>query len=90
MLWLGYLDLFYMNLILSNIRNYSIILFTDGEMTELQFGRDVLLPVAEEYLLEHSEEGGLALQFFVAGEVCQRLKEWGVMAELLKKLWWRE
>lgn len=45
-----------------------LVLFTDGEMTELQFGRDVLLPVAEEYLLEHSEEGGLALKFFVAGE----------------------
>ncbi|XP_045602041.1 nucleoredoxin [Procambarus clarkii] len=45
-----------------------LVLFTDGETTELQFGRDVLLPVAEEYLLEHSQEGGLALQFFVAGE----------------------
>lgn len=45
-----------------------LVLFTDGETTELQFGRDVLLPVAEEYLLEHSQEGSLALQFFVAGE----------------------
>ncbi|XP_068230508.1 nucleoredoxin-like [Palaemon carinicauda] len=45
-----------------------LVLFTDGENTELQFGRDVLLPVAEEYLLEHSHEGGLTLQFFVAGE----------------------
>ncbi|XP_042240516.1 nucleoredoxin-like [Homarus americanus] len=45
-----------------------LVLFTDGETTELQFGRDVLLPVAEEYLLEHSLEGSLALQFFVAGE----------------------
>ncbi|KAK3879000.1 hypothetical protein Pcinc_016407 [Petrolisthes cinctipes] len=45
-----------------------LILFTDGETTEVQFGRDVLLPVAEEYLLEHSQEGGLTLQFFVAGE----------------------
>lgn len=45
---------------------------TDGEATEVQFGRDVLLPVAEEYLLEHSQEGGLTLQFFVAGEVRSR------------------
>ncbi|ROT84310.1 putative nucleoredoxin-like isoform X1 [Penaeus vannamei] len=45
-----------------------LVLFTDGETTELQFGRDVLLPVAEEYLLEHAQEGSLTLQFFVAGE----------------------
>ncbi|XP_063586776.1 nucleoredoxin-like [Penaeus indicus] len=45
-----------------------LVLFTDGETTELQFGRDVLLPVAEEYLLEHAQEGALTLQFFVAGE----------------------
>ncbi|KAK7077594.1 hypothetical protein SK128_009033 [Halocaridina rubra] len=45
-----------------------LILFTDGETTELQFGRDVLLPVAEEYLLDHGHEGGLTLQFYVAGE----------------------
>ncbi|XP_045131678.1 nucleoredoxin-like [Portunus trituberculatus] len=45
-----------------------LVLFTDGDATELQFGRDVLLPVAEEYLLEHSYQGGLTLHFFVAGE----------------------
>ncbi|KAG0713210.1 Nucleoredoxin [Chionoecetes opilio] len=45
-----------------------LVLFTDGDTTELQFGRDVLLPVAEEYLLEHPHQGGLTLHFFVAGE----------------------
>lgn len=45
-----------------------LVLFTDGDAAELQFGRDVLLPVAEEYLLEHPHQGGLTLHFFVAGE----------------------
>ncbi|MPC40866.1 Nucleoredoxin [Portunus trituberculatus] len=50
------------------LKHLNILLFTDGDATELQFGRDVLLPVAEEYLLEHSYQGGLTLHFFVAGE----------------------
>ncbi|CAL4062114.1 unnamed protein product [Meganyctiphanes norvegica] len=45
-----------------------LLLFTDGESAELQFARDVLLPVAEEYLLENQQEGGMQLAFYVAGE----------------------
>ncbi|KAL7648495.1 UNVERIFIED_CONTAM: hypothetical protein RMT77_000401 [Armadillidium vulgare] len=55
----------------------TLVLFTDGDPGEIQFARDVLLPAAEEYYAEHSDEAGMSLKFFVAGEdeVSEGLRE---------------
>ncbi|XP_071448295.1 nucleoredoxin-like [Hetaerina americana] len=43
----------------------AVILFVEGEDSEIEFAESVLLPAAEEYKSKHREEDDICLQFFI-------------------------